>query len=68
MGADTSSASAFWRVQLTTFTLLFAGYASYTYNRKSVSFALPNLMKNGLLDKNGAGNLLHASIKEEFLK
>ena len=46
----------FRRAQLTTFAVLFAGYASYTYNRKSVSFALPNLLNSGLLDKNGAGN------------
>ena len=55
MAKDEAVASGFWRKQLTTFAVLFAGYASYTYNRKSVSFALPNLMKNGLLDKSAAG-------------
>jgi hypothetical protein len=75
MSKDKALTSGFWRTQLTTFAVLFAGYASYTYNRKSgtiimkilirrylmcvrfylVSFALPNLMKNGLLDKSAAG-------------
>uniref|UniRef100_A0A0P5YI73 Glucose-6-phosphate translocase n=1 Tax=Daphnia magna TaxID=35525 RepID=A0A0P5YI73_9CRUS len=57
MSRDATSTSGFWRTQLTTFAVLFAGYASYTYNRKSVSFALPNLMKNGLLDKSAAGTI-----------
>ncbi len=55
MAKDDAVPRGFWRKQLTTFAVLFAGYASYTYNRKSVSFALPNLMKNGLLDKSAAG-------------
>lgn len=55
MAKDEAGQSGFWRKQLTTFAVLFAGYASYTYNRKSVSFALPDLLKNGLLDKNAAG-------------
>ncbi|XP_057373554.1 glucose-6-phosphate exchanger SLC37A4-like [Daphnia carinata] len=57
MSREATSMSGFWRTQLTTFAVLFAGYASYTYNRKSVSFALPNLMKNGLLDKSAAGTI-----------
>lgn len=48
--------SSFRLVQLSTFAILFSGYASYNYNRKSVSFALPSLISNGLLDKSGAGN------------
>ncbi len=55
--ADAKDA-AFWRAQLTTFAVLFTGYASYTYNRKSVSFALPSLMTTGLLDKSSAGIIL----------
>lgn len=35
MSRDATSTSGFWRTQLTTFAVLFAGYASYTYNRKS---------------------------------
>ena len=53
--AHKQDGSIFHKVQLTTFAILFAGYASYTYNRKAVSFALPSLMKSGLLDKSGAG-------------
>lgn len=34
--------------QLTIFTTMFLGYACYAYNRKSVSFALPELMEEGL--------------------
>jgi len=49
--------SSFRLVQLSTFAILFIGYASYNYNRKSVSFALPSLIKNGLLDKSGAGTV-----------
>ena len=45
----------FRRLQLATFVVLFSGYASLSYNMKSVSFALPNLMITGFLDKNGAG-------------
>lgn len=57
MAKDEAGQSGFWRKQLTTFAVLFAGYASYTYNRKSVSLALPDLLKNGLLDKNAAGTI-----------
>jgi len=49
--------SSFRLVQLSTFAILFSGYASYNYNRKSVSFALPSLISNGLLDKSGAGTV-----------
>ncbi|RWS25065.1 Glucose-6-phosphate translocase-like protein, partial [Leptotrombidium deliense] len=40
--------------QVTIFTSLFIGYACYAYNRKSVSFAMPKLMEQGL-GKNEAG-------------
>jgi len=49
--------SSFRLVQLSTFAILFLGYAAYNFNRKSVSFALPSLIKNGLLDKSGAGTV-----------
>lgn len=55
--AENTSNNVFRRAQLSTFAILFVGYASYTYNRKSVSFALPNLMKNKFLDKSGAGTI-----------
>ncbi|XP_076371133.1 glucose-6-phosphate exchanger SLC37A4-like isoform X1 [Tachypleus tridentatus] len=40
--------------QLIIFTTMFIGYACYAYNRKSVSFAMPKLMEEGL-SKNEAG-------------
>ncbi len=42
--------------QLTIFFVLFTGYASYNYNRRSFSFAIPSLLTTGLLDKSSAGN------------
>ncbi|RWS02953.1 glucose-6-phosphate translocase-like protein [Dinothrombium tinctorium] len=40
--------------QASIFTSLFIGYACYAYNRKSVSFAMPKLMEEGL-SKSEAG-------------
>lgn len=37
------------------FAALFIGYACYTYNRKSVSYALPTLMASGLLTTSSVG-------------
>lgn len=37
-----------WKQQLSTFSLLFAGYATYAFNRKSVSFAFPVMTSQGL--------------------
>lgn len=42
--------------QLSIFTTLFIGYACYAYNRKSVSFAMPKLIEEGL-QKSEAGEL-----------
>ncbi|XP_077550112.1 glucose-6-phosphate exchanger SLC37A4-like [Haemaphysalis longicornis] len=36
------------RYQLSIFATMFLGYACYAYNRKCVSFALPELMEEGL--------------------
>uniref|UniRef100_A0A2R5LBD1 Putative glucose-6-phosphate translocase n=1 Tax=Ornithodoros turicata TaxID=34597 RepID=A0A2R5LBD1_9ACAR len=38
----------FKRYQLTVFTTMFVGYACYAYNRKCVSFAMPELIEDGL--------------------
>lgn len=43
--------------QLAIFATMFLGYACYAYNRKSVSFALPELMAEGLR-KDQAGMIL----------
>ena len=43
--------------QISTFIVLFLGYASYTYNRKSASFAAPTLLAAGLLTKSKAGKI-----------
>lgn len=64
---STKNSNSFWRAQLTTFALLSAGYASYTYNRKSVSFVLPHLLKNGLLDKSSAGTKVTLCITREVV-
>jgi sugar phosphate permease len=40
--------------QWSIFLTLFIGYATYAYNRKSVSLAMPELMRNGL-QKSDAG-------------
>uniref|UniRef100_A0A0P4WG00 Major facilitator superfamily (MFS) profile domain-containing protein n=1 Tax=Scylla olivacea TaxID=85551 RepID=A0A0P4WG00_SCYOL len=40
------------------FTALFLGYACYTYNRKSVSYATPTLLAAGLVTTNTVGLLL----------
>ena len=34
--------------QLYTFIIIFIGYATYAYNRKSVSFVIPKLLDHGL--------------------
>ncbi|KAK7068884.1 hypothetical protein SK128_026547 [Halocaridina rubra] len=39
------------------FIALFLGYASYSYNRKSVSYALPTLLASGLLTTSSVGIL-----------
>ncbi|XP_068248384.1 glucose-6-phosphate exchanger SLC37A4-like [Palaemon carinicauda] len=41
--------------QRTVFAALFLGYACYTYNRKSVSYALPTLLASGLLTTSSVG-------------
>ncbi|KAL1469103.1 hypothetical protein MTO96_004830 [Rhipicephalus appendiculatus] len=43
--------------QLSIFTTMFFGYAFYAYNRKCVSFALPELMEEGLT-KEQAGMII----------
>ncbi|XP_076064661.1 glucose-6-phosphate exchanger SLC37A4-like [Oratosquilla oratoria] len=43
------------RYQGIIFTTLFVGYASYTYNRKSVAYVLPSLLTSGLITKANAG-------------
>ncbi|KAI1280432.1 Glucose-6-phosphate exchanger SLC37A4 [Halotydeus destructor] len=52
MSSTSSSNLAFY--QRTIFATLFIGYACYAYNRKSVSFAMPKLMEDGL-QKSDAG-------------
>jgi len=44
----TSFESKLLSYQVIIFSSLFVGYACYTYNRKSVSAALPKLMEEGL--------------------
>lgn len=41
--------------QRTVFAALFLGYACYTYNRKSVSYALPTLLASGLVTTSSVG-------------
>ena len=43
--------------QRAVFAALFLGYACYTYNRKSVSYATPTLLAAGLVTTNTVGEL-----------
>jgi len=47
--------------QWSIFATLFIGYATYAYNRKSVSLAMPELIKSGL-QKSDAGMSLNLMI------
>lgn len=58
-----SSEGKLQRYQISIYTALFIGYAAYTYNRKSVSLAMPQLIEEGL-DKSEAGNL--ANLQQFF--
>lgn len=55
--SDKSSSKALKWYQWTIFATLFVGYATYAYNRKSVSLALPQLMQK-TLTKSDAGKYL----------
>lgn len=46
------------RYQRAVFTALFLGYACYTYNRKSVSYATPTLLASGLITTSNLGTYL----------
>ncbi|KAK2722282.1 glucose-6-phosphate exchanger SLC37A4-like [Artemia franciscana] len=50
----------FRQKQLFLFSILFLGYATYAYSRKSVSLTLPVLLSSGILDKTGAGAIASA--------
>lgn len=52
-----SKAKKLQSYQIIIFSTLFIGYACYAYNRKSVAFAMPQLMDEGLT-KNQAGECL----------
>lgn len=51
------------RYQITIFTTLFIGYALYAYNRKSVSFAMPKLMEQGLQKSDGGNYADNSNIR-----
>ncbi|KAK4309353.1 hypothetical protein Pmani_019014 [Petrolisthes manimaculis] len=46
------------RYQRAIFTALFLGYACYTYNRKSVSYATPTLLASGLITTSNLGMII----------